>query len=184
MIPLLFFATCGEPEISDDWTDDFEVVEQTEEEGTNSQVNGSYFGYGESHAYFGYGVSHGGDQLSFKVPEGWQAETGSGNLVVTVTHLSSGTRVDFYNYDLGVELPVPRSDCEWGYSDPVAVSPFRGVESVVLTSCLLRESGDRIQAVGFEQSGGRIWQVESRLKVGYLAVGLEVSEELFSELEF
>ena len=175
MIPLLFFATCGAPEISDDWIDDYEAVESPAADTVVYQANSDH--------RFEYGVSNGGGQLSFAVPEGWQVTAGSDELIVTVTHLSSGTRVDFFVYYTSVGLPVPRSDCEWGYSDPVSASPFRGVESVMLASCLLHESGDRVQALGFEQSGV-LWQIETQLKVGYLALGLEVSEELFSEVSF
>tara|TARA_B110000037_G_C17046103_1_gene475738 strand:- start:9 stop:542 length:534 start_codon:yes stop_codon:yes gene_type:complete len=177
VIPLLFFATCGEPEIFDDWSGEFDVVEQVDEETSEIQV---YQATGTGR--FVYRRSHGG-QMSFNIPEGWQTQDGTEELVVTATHLSSGTRMDFYLYDLQVGLPVPRSDCDWGYLDSEAASPFSGVESVLLTSCLLRESGDRVQALGFEQSGG-LWQIETQLKVGYLALGLEVSEELLSGVAF
>ena len=175
MIPLLFFATCGEPEIFDDWTVEYDVVEQAEEEASEYQVY--------STGSFGYDVSHGGGQLSFMIPEGWQVEPGTEESVVIATHLSSGTSVSFYRYESDLEMPVPRLDCEWGYTDPTAASPFRGIEAVLLTSCLLSESGDRVQAVVFEKAGG-LWQLETQLKVGYLALGLEVSEELLSGVAF
>ena len=175
MIPLLFFATCGAPDISDDWLDDYEVVQSTTGEVVEADDAVEYQVDGVFEDSRGL--------LSFIIPEGWQAAVGTGELLVGVTHLSSGTVVSFYRYEFGVGLPVSRADCEWSYTDPSAASPFRGVDSVLLTSCLIHESGDRVQALGFGQ-GDSAWQVEARLKVGYLALGLEVSEELFSAVSF
>jgi hypothetical protein len=165
VIPLLFFATCGAPDISDDWIDDFEVVEPAEVQAVDYQVDGQLSGSDGS--------------FSFEIPEGWQAVAGTDELIAEAVHLSSGTVVTFYRYDLGVEYPVIRPDCDWGYVDNTASSPFSCVETVLLTSCLLRESGARVQAHAFEHDG-YVWQVEARFRVGYLAPGLEVAEELYS----
>jgi len=171
VIPLLFFATCGAPEISDDWIDDFDSI--VVEDGIDDVESGSTI-------YQVEGDFSGDDSgFTFEILEGWQAVAGGDELIAEARHLSSGTLVSFFRYDLSVLPPVPRVDCDWGYVDPEATSPFGCVDKVTLTSCLLEESGDRVQAMAFEHDGV-VWQVEARFRVGYLAPGIDATDELFS----
>ncbi len=125
--------------------------------------------------------------FSVHVREGWVATPGADyeQRRLTMDHVPTGGRLEFFVYPEGGIWPRERTGCHWTFEDrgPYGVPPVGGDVTVATCTPRAAAAGGAERVLGwYVLHEGLAWHLEASMPVGYLAPSRLAAEDVLRTL--